>query len=261
MTHTEFFSREQAAASSPAREYNFSPHAVGYLGTSISLDDRVSAVVGELRTMPVIKAAEALLSRCPEYAYHNRQHTDNVVHEAVKLGIESGLSKPELMIIGIAAYFHDTGFLDQKQANEPIGAKYAAEAMRKAGYREHACEQVQDAILATALKLIPEAGCFGQVATNALSRYILDADLNNFGKDTFIQSMLAVFQEVSGERVSKIEDMHTPAGLKFMQATLKMQQNHEFCTAAARARFGEQKQTNIEVLKDLIAVAERSLRN
>ena len=55
-----------------------------------------------------IKAHVATLMT--DLAFHNIEHTIEVVEEVKKIGLAEGLSEEELFLTEISAWFHDTGY-------------------------------------------------------------------------------------------------------------------------------------------------------
>lgn len=106
--------------------------------------------------------------------YHGSHHTRDVVAACERL---AGLEKVEgenLELLLTAAWFHDLGFIEQYQKNEPIAARMAEEVLPGFGFSPEQVKIVQGCILATQIPQIP--------ATH-LERIICDADLDYLGRD------------------------------------------------------------------------------
>src|SRR5205085_3432874 len=72
----------------------------------------------------------------PLLCYHSVMHTrDDVVMAAERLAALEGVSGEALLLLRTAAYFHDLGFIEQREQHELIGARVAAEALPHFGYR------------------------------------------------------------------------------------------------------------------------------
>ena len=84
-----------------------------------------------------------------------------------------------------------------------------------------------------------------QVANTELSKYLLDADLGNFGRDDFFDQLDAYLLESKAER------------LPLLKRTLALLQSHSWYTNAARVLRQGKKEENIRKLLELIdAVSE-----
>jgi len=113
--------------------------------------------------------------------YHRKEHTTEiVVPAALKIAVADGFSLEDRVLVGIAAAFHDTGFVRQYNANEPIGAQMAEDYMRASslGYTEEQIASVKDAIENTNMKNPPQT---------KYAMVLRDADLAVVGHPDFLQ--------------------------------------------------------------------------
>ena len=168
----------------------------------------VSAAIVELTAKPIISSIldrlEAELDS--SLAYHAAQHTRDVLGEVVLFSVTEDRPKREIELLAVAAAYHDAGFLVQRNDNEPIAASMVEEAMLDSGhYTEQEIELVKDMILDT--KLIYTSEGPQQKASSELSRYLLDADMSNFGRADFFEKLDQVVKERNS--VKKQEWAHT----------------------------------------------------
>ena len=86
-----------------------------------------------LSELPIIKEnLTHLENELPsELLYHNYKHTHSVLKESILFALHDNISDRELELIAIAAAYHDSGFIYQKENNESICADLAREAMKK----------------------------------------------------------------------------------------------------------------------------------
>lgn len=202
-----------------------------------ALDCKLAA----LKVVPVISEVLAKLHRdlSPELRYHTFAHTLDVLHEVVLFATTSGLSSREIHLLAVAAAFHDAGFLSQRAENEPIGALMAHEVMSASGsYSDDEIALVERMILDT--KLVDTSVGLRQVSSTELSKYLLDADLSNFGRDDFMDKMELTRQEIGHEASS------------FRRKTLLLLENHMWLTDVARQLRQDGKERNVQKLCDLI---------
>jgi hypothetical protein len=94
-------------------------------------------------------------------------------------------------------------------------------------------------ILDTAL--VPYNESFRQVPSTPLSRYLLDADLANFGRDDF-------FEKSELQRLELGDD-----AASFRRKTLLLIENHVWLTPAAEKLWADTKARNVEKLREQIA--------
>ena len=65
--------------------------------------------------------------------YHNYPHTERVAKVAEEIARETKLPKDELEILMLAAWFHDTGFINDYENHEMESQKIATEFLQKEG--------------------------------------------------------------------------------------------------------------------------------
>lgn len=117
--------------------------------------------------------------------YHGPHHTfDDVIPAVERLCRDEHVSPVNRDILLAAAMFHDMGFLETYNGNEPIGARMASETLPRYGFGPGEIAKVRALILATEMKEVD--GVWRQVPENDLLKRILcDADLDNLGRDDF----------------------------------------------------------------------------
>ena len=106
--------------------------------------------------------------------YHGPHHTRDVVDACARLATLEGVKGEDLDLLLTAAWFHDLGFIEQYQKNEPIAARMAEEVLPEMGFSDAQIKVVQGCILATQIPQIP---------STHLERIICDADLDYLGRD------------------------------------------------------------------------------
>jgi predicted metal-dependent HD superfamily phosphohydrolase len=190
---------------------------------------------------PVVQAALAILARelPTDLKYHTLAHTEDVLREAILFGVMDHLPPRQLELLAVAAACHDLGFITSSGANEPIGAAFAREQMtRFGGYSPDEILLVERMILDTALVETPEGP--RQLPSTDLSRYLLDADLSNFGRDDFFERGELQRQELGQEREL------------FRKNTLVLIKAHRWLTPAGQALRQATKERNIATLESFV---------
>lgn len=112
----------------------------------------------------------------PTLYYHSLNHTKDVTRQAERIAIQEGITNVDLFLLKSAASYHDAGFIEQYEKNEPIGAKMAIETLPKHGYNASEIKQIEALIFATTVPHNPK---------NKLEEIICDADLDYLGRDDF----------------------------------------------------------------------------
>lgn len=218
----------------------------------------ISEVERRLLTHELVgEALDLLREKLPEeYYYHSLEHTKNVIVNAIRCATLDGVSTRDLELLAIAAAWHDTGFIVQKLANEPIGANLAVAAMnRDGGYQENEMADVVTAILDTQVQFDHELGCMVQTARGRLSPWLLDGDLSNFGRRGFLDGSLLLLREFTGIEVKEAEDLRNPEAVDFLASTVRMLGAHRYISTGGQLLFDEQKRVNQENTSRLLANA------
>ncbi len=108
--------------------------------------------------------------------YHNYRHTLEVVAVAEDLGKSSGLNPEELQDLVLAAWFHDTGYVNTYDGHEVESVRFATEWLAKYDYTTERLERIAGCIMATKHDTEPET---------LIQEILVDSDLSNIGKPTF----------------------------------------------------------------------------
>jgi class 3 adenylate cyclase/ligand-binding sensor domain-containing protein len=112
----------------------------------------------------------------PKLHYHSFDHSKDVTRQAERIAIGEGITDEDLFLLKSAASYHDAGFVEQYERNEPIGARMAAEILPKFGYTEAHIERIKELIFVTQVPHKPK---------NNLEEIICDADLDYLGREDF----------------------------------------------------------------------------
>ena len=185
-------------------------------------DPMVTGIVDRLR-----RELDASLS------YHRPAHTEDVVQQALPLAKLDALDAHSMLLIAVAAAFHDAGFLVTRSGHESVGADMATAAMAKdKRFSQKDIDIVANRIMDTQ---VYQTGAVHRSNT-PLSAWLLDADLANFGRDDFFEQFHLVALE------NKIE----PECL--ISATIDLMDRHTWQSPAGSACFESKKRKNREAL-------------
>jgi HD superfamily phosphodiesterase len=75
--------------------------------------------------------SQNLLEVCKDYPYHNPRHSISVLDRATYIAMAEDIGNEDLEDLQIACLFHDTGFCEQYEKNEYIGARIARKWLEK----------------------------------------------------------------------------------------------------------------------------------
>ncbi len=176
----------------------------------------------------------------PKLVYHNLRHTKNVVEKAAEIAGHYHLTDRDMMILEVAAWFHDTGHLFTSAAHhEEKSAELMKEFMINYTNDTELISEIEKAILSTRVPRHP---------ANLLQQILCDADTYHFGTKEFKESNKLVKEECTLRegRIGKIDKYD------WDKSALKMLESHQYYTTYCLDLLEEQKQLNMKKLKKKI---------
>jgi uncharacterized protein len=177
----------------------------------------------------------------PRLYYHSVRHTrDDVLPAVTRLAEMEGVTGEQLILLRVAAAYHDIGFTVQYADHEAAGICIARQALRRFGFSSDHIQLVSGMIRATRLSQEP---------TNLLEALLADADLDSLGRDDFFARSRALRAELAERGPLIDEATWYVRQLSFLQA-------HRYWTASARSLRNPQKQRNIALLAARLAVQQ-----
>jgi class 3 adenylate cyclase len=180
---------------------------------------------------------DKLENELPSYLYyHNVKHTVDVVTEVELIGWAEGLADEGILLLKIAALFHDAGHTISYDEHEFHGTRLVREILPEFGYSEEQIEKICDIIMATKLPPAPK---------DIYQEIICDADLDYLGRSDMIPVSNTLYKELSEQnKIGTLNDWNK-LQLKFISA-------HTYFTKTARSLREVNKQKQIERIRKLI---------
>lgn len=179
----------------------------------------------------ITKVLEKGLS--PKLHYHCIEHIKDVVRAVEILALTEDVTDEGLFLLKSAASYHDAGFIEQYEKNEPIGARLAEEILPKYGYTEQHIAIIKELIYVTQIPHKPK---------NKLEEIICDADLDYLGRDDF--------HEIADRlRLELREHGKIDSDRKWDELQVQFISNHTYFTATAVATRRPKKLQNLEEIK------------
>lgn len=189
----------------------------------------------------VIAAAQAYVTRQyeshpdPVLVYHNLAHTSQVVQAADQISAYYRLSDSDHLIVMLAAWFHDMGYLEgERTRHEAAGAEAVIAFAKGQGLPDATGRAAADCVLATRIPQQPN---------NLLGQIVCDADLFHLGSKEFSKRNKLLRSEAelaAGKKISSVE--WTRTSIQFLES-------HQYHTAYCRTLLNPQKEDNLEKLK------------
>ncbi|MDD3144523.1 MAG: HD domain-containing protein [Candidatus Gracilibacteria bacterium] len=144
------------------------------------------------------KYVNKLLYPLENHYYHSYGHAIDVMTRAIYLAEKEGLNKSDIEILALAGLFHDTGFVIQYDHNEIFGARIAKNYLKSVFYPTEKINLIEKIILATDPAY--------KNPQNYYEEIIKDADMDNLGRDDFLQKNNDIKREIEIVKNIKIND-------------------------------------------------------
>ena len=195
-----------------------------------------------VKTADFDKARDYVLSRLEQelshsLTYHSLKHTQEEVVPAVEmLATLEEVGQEGRLLLLTAAYFHDLGYIRQRQDHESISIQLAEQNLPIFGYSDSRIAIIRGIIRATRLPQSP---------TNLLERIMSDADQDYLGHESFWKRNDNFRHELENFGSSFTDEEWYSHQLQFMQS-------HRYFTKSARVLRDTQKQQNIQEMKQLL---------
>lgn len=183
----------------------------------------------------IMKVLEKGLS--PALHYHSIAHTKDVVRAVERYALLEGVTDEGLFLLKSAATYHDAGFVESYERNEPIGARMAEEILPKYGYSEQHIAHIKELIYVTQIPHQPK---------NKLEEIICDADLDYLGRDDF--------HEIADKlRLELREHGKIDSDRKWDEMQVSFLKMHRYFTETAIGSRLEKKKQNLQEVLDRLA--------
>jgi predicted metal-dependent HD superfamily phosphohydrolase len=172
--------------------------------------------------------------------YHSVAHTKDVCQAIERLALSEGVTDEGLFLLKSAATYHDAGFVESYENNEPVGARMAEEILPNFGYTTNHIEQIKELIYVTQIPHNPK---------NQLEEIICDADLDYLGRDDFhsIADKL---------RLELREHGKLDSDRKWDEIQVGFLTSHRYFTRTAKESRDAKKAQNLQEIKDRLAKNE-----
>jgi uncharacterized protein len=173
----------------------------------------------------------------PRLTYHCLGHTRNeVVPAAGRLATLENVSPEDHLLLLTGAYFHDLGFIRQRQDHELISIQIAEQVLPEFGYSEADIAVVRGIIQASRVPQAP---------STLLEMILVDADMEDLGNEDVWKRSHDLRQELQNFGIQ-------PSDEEWYTDQLRLMQSHQYFTASGRALRDSTKQLHILAVKRLL---------
>ncbi len=167
--------------------------------------------------------------------YHNLQHTKDVMKQAVRIAGEEGIKDSnQLLLLRVAALYHDIGFLDTYRGHELRSCEILMDDLSNGTLGTNELESIKGMIMATRIPQSP---------ANLLEEIICDADLDYLGREDFPPISQNLMKEFLEYGIIKTEEEWDPIQIAFFE-------KHQYFTRSSQANRQPGKLRHLQILKD-----------
>jgi exopolyphosphatase/pppGpp-phosphohydrolase len=172
-----------------------------------------------------------------ELTYHNADHARDVLDQAIRIAHEEGISnKEDLLLLKIAALYHDTGFIKSYSGHEEVSCDLAREELPVFGINDRQLDHICKLIMVTKMPRYPE---------NKLEEIICDADLDYLGRTDFFKISNLLFLELKHRGLVHNEYNWNKKQVHFLKV-------HQYFTPANRAARQQLKLKHLSMIEQML---------
>jgi uncharacterized protein len=182
-----------------------------------------------LKSVILKKLEEELPKR---FYYHSFSHTIDMHDSAARIAEFENINEDDKELVLVAAFFHDAGFIINRENHEMHSCTIANEMLPKFEYAPIEMEAVCKLIMATQMPVNPKS---------KLEEIICDADLDYLGRDDFKEIGDLLYRELSEDGMIEGEAAWNELQIRFLT-------NHRYFTAFGKTNREEKKQENLRGL-------------
>ena len=170
----------------------------------------------------------------PALTYHTANHTSDVLYTAEKIALEEGITHPkELLLLKVAALYHDTGFLYVYKGHEEKSCEIVRKDLAHSDFTDADINAICSLIMATKIPQSPK---------NHLEEILCDADLDYLGRDDFAPISNHLRKEFFKLGIVNTEE-------EWMQVQIRFFESHQYFTKTTGEKRNCKKMQHLEQLK------------
>ena len=176
--------------------------------------------------------------------FHNYKHTHDVVAGVTEIANAQNVTKDEVELLQLAAWFHDVGYIQKGKGHEAVSIARAQEFLEAEKINPQKIDLVKELIEVTEL---------GKEPKSLLQEIICDADILSIGTSGYIDRSALLrleSEQMSGKSVDELE---------WLNWELKFLNEHKFYTRYALLNYNDQKTKNIVQRKQELKKLEKRL--
>jgi predicted metal-dependent HD superfamily phosphohydrolase len=218
------------------------------LSASVAAPAVADEKAAKAKASPLVKEAQAYVTDLfaqeltPKLTYHSLRHTEAVVKECRALAPAAELSPDDTEALLLAAWFHDTGYLDVYDGHEFRSMERARTWLSEQGVDAGRIELVLSLIKATHRDSESET---------KLQKLLTDADMSNLAREDFrsnAELLRTEWELVLGKTYSNAE---------WAELQLNFMLEHKYESEAGKERYNKGFKENVAAQRDQLKKSEK----
>lgn len=170
----------------------------------------------------------------PRLTYHSTAHTRDVMQQAARIAAQEHITDPgTLLLLQVAALFHDTGFLYVYKGHEEKSCDIMEKTIKDSLFDAAEIAMIKNMIMATKIP---------QSASTLPEKVLCDADLDYFGRKDFEIISNRLRMEMLNYGLVKTEHEWNQLQVSFIE-------NHRYFTVSSQRDRNPMKMQQLELLK------------
>ena len=173
----------------------------------------------------------------PGLTYHSPSHTEDVLQQLERIAAAESITDTRLLLLmRIAALFHDTGFLRTYKKHEEASCVILQEMVDTSQFDESEIKLINGMIMATKIPQLPH---------NLPEMIICDADLDYLGRNDFETISNSLMNEFLAYSVIKNEQEWNQLQVSFFES-------HKYLTVTSVSNRTPIKMQHLKMLKQIL---------
>jgi predicted metal-dependent HD superfamily phosphohydrolase len=190
----------------------------------------------KLITQAIAHVEVLFKNRKPDWVrYHTLEHAKAVAKASEEIGVDCGLSGEDLEVVILAAWFHDTGYLEKIEGHEERSVELATSFLGEKGYPQDRIAQVAGCIRATKMPQNPK---------NLIEQVLCDADIAHLASEDFLESTERVRFEIEHHMGRKLTE------IDWLTMNANFVAGHRYHADCARSKYAQGQADNLRVLRE-----------
>jgi predicted metal-dependent HD superfamily phosphohydrolase len=166
--------------------------------------------------------------------FHTFRHARAVAEASQEIGAACSLSEDDLEVVTLAAWFHDTGYVEGIEGHEERSVQIASAYLRDHGYPEEKITRIAGCIRATEMPQDPKS---------LPEQVLCDADIAHLASKDFFKVTELIRSEIEHRRRRELTDE------EWLTLNTEFLAGHRYHTGCARSKYDEQHAANLKALR------------